>query len=209
MVLDMNIELSGIDEEFLENLAELIEDTRVEYFIINPRNKEDLQKAQELCAEVERFKYTLPVEFKSLQDKNCVAIRITKAKELTFVEDKPLVIDSKDLTDEFIELLNKSDIKGVILDAKQSDNKLENFAYSTVIVSASINSPLTFLSGDNPPISVFKIDPTIEFHPREKFSKKCIRTITTNIIINKRIITYNSYTIFTYISKISGDLRTV
>ena len=130
MVLDMNIELSGIDEEFLENLAELIEDTRVEYFIINPRNKEDLQKAQELCAEVERFKYTLPVEFKSLQDKNCVAIRITKAKELTFVEDKPLVIDSKDLTDEFIELLNKSDIKGVILDAKQSDNKLENFAYS-------------------------------------------------------------------------------
>ena len=130
MVLDMNIELSGIDEEFLENLAELIEDTRVEYFIINPRNKEDLQKAQELCAEVERFKYTLPVEFKSLQDKNCVAIRITKAKELTFVEDKPLVIDSKDLTDEFIELLNKSAIKGVILDAKESDNRLENFAYS-------------------------------------------------------------------------------
>ena len=130
MVLDMNIELSGIDEEFLENLAELIEDTRVEYFIINPRNKEDLQKAQELCFEVERFKYTLPIEFKSLQDKNCVAIRITKAKELTFVEDKPLVIDSKDLTDEFIELLNKSGIKGVILDAKQSDNRLENFAYS-------------------------------------------------------------------------------
>ena len=81
MVLDMNIELSGIDEEFLENLAELIEDTRVEYFIINPRNKEDLQKAQELCSEVERFKYTLPIEFKSLQDKNCVAIRITN---LTF-----------------------------------------------------------------------------------------------------------------------------
>ncbi len=45
MVLDMNIELSGIDEEFLENFAELIEDTRVEYFIINSRSKEDLQKA--------------------------------------------------------------------------------------------------------------------------------------------------------------------
>lgn len=130
MVLDMNIELAGIDEEFLDNLAELIEDTRVEYFIINPRNKEDLQKAQELCQEVERFKYTLPVEFKSLQDKNCVAIRITKAQELTLVDNKPLVIDSKDLTDEFIEILNKSAIKGVILDAKESDNRLENFAYS-------------------------------------------------------------------------------
>lgn len=130
MVLDMNIELSGIDEEFLENLAELIEDTRVEYFIINPRNKEDLQKAKELCAEVERFKYTLPVEFKKQKDKNCVAIRITNAHELTLIENMPLVIDSKDLTDEFIELLNKSGIKGVILDAKQSDNRLESFAYS-------------------------------------------------------------------------------
>ena len=39
MVLDMNIELSGIDEEFLDNLAELIEDTRVEYFIIRKRMK--------------------------------------------------------------------------------------------------------------------------------------------------------------------------
>ena len=130
MVLDMNIELSGIDEEFLDNLAELIEDTRVEYFIINPRNKEDLEKAQELCAEVERFKYTLPIEFKAQEDKNCVAIRITKAQELALVENKPLVIDSQDLTNEFIELLNKSGIKGVILDAKESDNRLENFAYS-------------------------------------------------------------------------------
>lgn len=130
MVLDMNIELSGIDEEFLENLAELIEDTRVEYFIINPRNKEDLQKAQELCEEIQRFKYTLPVEFKNLQDKNCVAIRITKAQELALVDDIPLVIDSKDLNDEFIELLNKNAIKGVVLDAKESDNRLLNFAYS-------------------------------------------------------------------------------
>lgn len=130
MVLDMNIELSGIDEEFLDNLAELIEDTRVEYFIINPRNKEDLEKAQELCEKVERFKYTLPIEFKAQEDKNCVAIRITKAQELALVENKPLVIDSKDLTNEFIELLNKSGIKGVILDAKESDNRLENFAYS-------------------------------------------------------------------------------
>lgn len=130
MVLDMNIELSGIDEEFLENLAELIEDTRVEYFIINPRNKEDLQKAQKLCEEIQRFKYTLPVEFKNLQNKNCVAIRITKAQELALVDNIPLVIDSKDLNDEFIELLNKSGIKGVVLDAKESDNRLLNFAYS-------------------------------------------------------------------------------
>ena len=130
MVLDMNIELAGIDEEFLENFAELIEDTRVEYFIINPRSKEDLQRTQELCEEFERFKYTLPIEFKDLKDENCVAMRITKAQELALVEDMPVVIDSNDLNDEFIDELNKSGIKGVILDAKESDNRLVNFAYS-------------------------------------------------------------------------------
>ena len=130
MVLDMNIELAGIDEEFLENFAELIEDTRVEYFIINPRSKEDLQRTQELCEEFERFKYTLPIEFKDLKDENCVAMRITKAQELALVENMPVVIDSNDLNDEFIDELNKSGIKGVILDAKESDNRLVNFAYS-------------------------------------------------------------------------------
>lgn len=130
MVLDMNIELAGIDEEFLENFAELIEDTRVEYFIINPRSKEDLQRTQELSEEFERFKYTLPIEFKDLKDENCVAMRITKAQELALVEDMPVVIDSNDLNDEFIDELNKSGIKGVILDAKESDNRLVNFAYS-------------------------------------------------------------------------------
>ena len=130
MVLDMNIELAGIDEEFLENFAELIEDTRVEYFIINPRSKEDLQRTQELSEEFERFKYTLPIEFKDLKDENCVAMRITKAQELALVEDIPVVIDSNDLNDEFIDELNKSGIKGVILDAKESDNRLVNFAYS-------------------------------------------------------------------------------
>lgn len=130
MVLDMNIELAGIDEEFLYNLAELIEDTRVEYFIINPRSKEDLEKTQELCEEFERFKYTLPIEFKNQKDKNCVALRITKPEELNLVEDLPLVIDSHNLNDEFINILNNSAIKGVILDAKESDNRLVNFAYS-------------------------------------------------------------------------------
>lgn len=130
MVLDMNIKLSGIDEEFLENFAELIEDTRVEYFIINPKTKEDLQKTQQLCEEFERFKYTIPVEFQALKDKNCVAITITKVQELALIDSLPLVIESVNLNDEFIDVLNKSEIKGVILDAKQSDNRLTNFAYS-------------------------------------------------------------------------------
>ena len=130
MVLDMNIELSGIDEEFLENFAELIEDTRVEYFIINPKTIEDLEKTQKLCEEFERFKYTLPIEFIDKKDKNCVALRITKLDELVFVKDLPLVIESDNLNDKFIDELNSSKIKGVILNAKESDNKLTNFAYS-------------------------------------------------------------------------------
>lgn len=130
MVLDMNINLDGIDEDFLDDLEELIEDTRVEYFIINPRSKEELEKTQEICSNYERFKYTLPVELIDSKDKSCVALRISDMSQLELVSDIPLVIESDNLNDEFIELLNSKDIKGVVLDAKESDNRLINFTYS-------------------------------------------------------------------------------
>ncbi|PLY11027.1 MAG: hypothetical protein C0626_00180 [Arcobacter sp.] len=130
MVLDMNIELEGIDEEFLENFEELIEDTRVEYFIINPKTKEDVEKAQALCCEYERFKYTLPINFYETKDNNCVAIRVSNIEELETIENMPVIIDSKTLDDEFIDVLNNKAISGVVLEAKQSDNRLHNFAYA-------------------------------------------------------------------------------
>ncbi|MDC7244129.1 MAG: hypothetical protein PQJ44_09625, partial [Sphaerochaetaceae bacterium] len=82
MILDMNINLDGINEEFLENFEELIEETRVEYFIINPSTKEEIEKTKELCTQYERFKYSLPIEFLDYQDKNCIAIKISSHNEL-------------------------------------------------------------------------------------------------------------------------------
>ncbi len=130
MVLDMNIALEGIDEDFLEELEELIEDTRVEYFIINPTTKEELEKTQNICNEYERFKYTLPIEFKDKKDKNCMALRITESSELVLVNNMPVVIHSENINDTFIDILNDKGIRGVILNAQESDNRLINFAYS-------------------------------------------------------------------------------
>lgn len=126
----MNINLEGIDEAFLEELDELIEDSRVEYFIINPENIEEVVKTKMICGDYERFKYTLPIEYKQEQDGNCIALRITKHEQLTFVDAMPLVIYSHYLDNLLIEALNSSKIKGVILDAKEQDNRLENFTFS-------------------------------------------------------------------------------
>ena len=126
----MNINLAGIDEEFLEELDELIEETRVEYFTINPVTQKELEETKTLCKEYERFKYTIPVELIDSQDKNCVAIHIKNSTEINQTNNQPVVIESNVLNDKFIEVLNKSDIKGVILNAKESDNRLVNFTYS-------------------------------------------------------------------------------
>ena len=130
MVLDMNINLQGIDEEFLEELDELIEETRVEYFIINPSTQEELTKTQKICKEYERFKYSIPVTLLSSQDNNCVALQIKEVNELNINDKLPLVIESQVLDDNFIEILNKSNIQGIILNAQESDNRLINFTYS-------------------------------------------------------------------------------
>ena len=107
MILDMNINLAGIDEEFLDELDDFIEDTRVEYFIVNPKTKEEVQKSLEIASKYQRFKYILPLEFLNDIDKNCVAIRINNVQQIDEVSGFSLVIDSKDLNDEFIELINK------------------------------------------------------------------------------------------------------
>lgn len=130
MILDMNIRLSAIDETFLEELDELIEDTRVEYFIINPINSDELAQTQNLCEEYERFKYTVPVELQASRDDNCVALRISEESELSQVTQMPLVIESAHISDDLIDALNQSKHKGVVLSAKESDNRLENFAYA-------------------------------------------------------------------------------
>ncbi|WP_320034494.1 hypothetical protein [Halarcobacter sp.] len=130
MILDMNIKLNGIDEDFLEELDELIEDTRVEYFIINPKTKDELEKTLELCSDIQRFKYTLPIEFKENKDENCIAFKISKVDELDLVENMPIVIDSISLDDSFIDIINQKGFNGVVIDAKESDNRLEKFAYS-------------------------------------------------------------------------------
>jgi|GEM_PF-2388914 len=131
MILDMNIKLEGIDEEFLEEFDELIEETRVEYYFINPTTKEEIEKTQELCEEYERFKYSIPAKFYDLKDKNCLAVKIESVDDLALVtEELPIVIDSSCLDDSFIETLNTKKIKGVVLDSKESDNRLENFAYA-------------------------------------------------------------------------------
>ena len=126
----MNIKLNGIDEDFLEEFDELIEETRVEYFIINPISNEEVNKTIELANSNQRFKYTLPLEYLDKKDKNCVAIKIEKSEDLEKIDSMPVVIESSNLNDNFIDVLNSKDFKGVVLNAKESDNRLEKFAYS-------------------------------------------------------------------------------
>ena len=125
----MNINLAGIDDEFLNELDELIEETRVEYFIINPSTKEEIDKTQAICKEYERFKYTLPVQFTEQKDLNCMAIKIQQENEIDLVKNIPLVIDSSDLNDSFITSLNNKDVVGIVLNSKESDSALVNFTY--------------------------------------------------------------------------------
>lgn len=130
MILDMNIKLEGIDQVFLDELEDLIEDTRVEYFIINPEDEKSLQKAKALCLAQERFRYTLPLAFKEEMDGNCIAYRIQTMEDLSLADQFPLVVSSGDLSEELIKKLNDTGRKGVVLHAKESDARLENFAYA-------------------------------------------------------------------------------
>lgn len=98
MFFDTNIYIDRIDEEFLDELDEFIEDSRVEYFLVHPKNIDELEKVKSLASEINRFKYSIPFELLDLKDENCVAVFINDSTQLETIQTFPVIISSNDLT---------------------------------------------------------------------------------------------------------------
>lgn len=130
MILDLNINLLGIDEEFLEELDDFIEDYRVELFIMNLKNEEELERGQQICKFSNRFRYTLPVGLRKKRDNNCVGLVISDINHLGYIGDFVVIVASKDLNDSLKEALNTSEVQGVVLNAKEEDKDLKNFLFA-------------------------------------------------------------------------------
>jgi len=127
MTIDVNVEHTT--EAFLEEIDEIIEDTMIQMFFLQPTNEEELEKAKEDAEEYSAIFYAAPLSLKDEIDTNCIGYRIESASQLQELPqlDKPLFIDESIMTDETVALLKERKEQGIILNATNTYDSLENF----------------------------------------------------------------------------------
>ncbi len=124
MTVDVNVKYA--DETMLEDIDEIMEDTMVQMFVLQPRDETALNEAIEHAEEHACIFYVAPFSLKEMTDGNCVGYSIDNSDSLNgMVPDKPLFIEEAALNG--IEGL-LGNAKGVILDATKPHETLEGFS---------------------------------------------------------------------------------
>lgn len=127
MTIDVN--LKATDDDFLDEIDEIIEDTMVQMFFLQPSDAAQLEKAKADAADYASIFYAVPLSLRSEADANCVGYRVTASRELQEapLTDKPLFIDEKDLDPSLHTLLIEGGYRGIILNATHPHDALERF----------------------------------------------------------------------------------
>lgn len=125
MTIDVNVQ--KIDEDFLEEIDEIMEDTMVQMFFLQPRDAEALEAAKEAAEAYSALFYAIPAALAEQADNNCIGVYVTAPSELTAAAGKPLFIDEDDLTPALETALAEGGYKGIVLNAKKAHEGLSGF----------------------------------------------------------------------------------
>jgi len=127
MTIDVNVKATN--DDFLDEIDEIIEDTMVQMFFLQPEDAEAMEKAKAEAEAYSALFYAAPLALRASADANCVGYRVRTAEALQELPplDKPLFIDEADLDDGLQSLLIARGDKGVILNATRAHDALEHF----------------------------------------------------------------------------------
>jgi hypothetical protein len=129
MTVDVNV--LEADESFLEEIDEIIEETMVQLFILQPRDQEALESAKAAAQEHTAIFYAAPLGLRHDADENCVGLFVDRPDLLKELEiTKPLFVDASQLDGELAALLNATPCKGIVLNATEVHEGLERFLFA-------------------------------------------------------------------------------
>src|SRR5437763_816100 len=112
MTIDVN--LYRADEEFIDNIDEIIEESMVQMFILHPSTLDEINETKELAEEYTSIFYSLPLHLRSEADSHCVAFSIKDDKDIILLtSDKPIMVDESVLTESLI--ISLGEYRGIIL----------------------------------------------------------------------------------------------
>jgi len=124
--------MKNIDESFLDEIDEIMEDSMIGIFIVHIQSKEELEKIKIVANKFNSIFYATNIELKDFSDKNCVGYTIENHSQSTLLNDanKTIFINEESLSNEVIKTLSEAPYKGIILNATKEHSQLENFYIS-------------------------------------------------------------------------------
>lgn len=130
--MTIDVFMKNIDEDFLDEIDEIMEDFMIDIFIVHINTKDELDNIKIVANRLNPIFYATSIELKDDTDKNCVGyiIKNTTSVQLIKEQDKAIFIDEKLLDEAMIKTLSETSNSGVILNATKEHNELENFYIS-------------------------------------------------------------------------------
>lgn len=148
--MTIDVSLHQTNEDFFDNLEEIMEDTMVQMFILYPSTLSELAHAKTVAGEYGSIFYSVPLHMHNEADENCVAFSINNEQDrnLIPVSGKPIVIDESYLDEAILSALGGC--RGIILNATQEYDALASFylALGAENISAFDTETLSTLSRD-------------------------------------------------------------
>ena len=125
MTIDVN--LYRADEDFFENLDDIMEDSMVQMFILHPQTLSDIQETKVIAEEYGSIFYSLPLHLRNEADGNCVAFSISCEEDCTLLStcEKPIMVDESYLSASVVASLGSC--RGIVLNATGEHESLSNF----------------------------------------------------------------------------------
>jgi hypothetical protein len=130
MTIDVNVK--QLDNEFLEDIDEIIEDTMVQIFIVHPSTLEEIELVKDEAMQHNSIFYTVPYRLKESASQKCVGYKIDDNDliDVAQFKDKVVFIDEADLTHEMTKKLKDPFQKGIILNPTSDHQELKHFLLS-------------------------------------------------------------------------------
>jgi len=127
MTVDVNVRAA--DEAFLDEIDDIMEETMVQMFVLQPRDSDELETAKEQADLYTSIFYCAPVTCYDEIDDNCVGFFADNMHALKAVQasKKPIFVEESQLDDAMVSALGEGGYHGVILNATAAHDDLEKF----------------------------------------------------------------------------------
>lgn len=126
--MTVDVQVNDYDDEFIDNIEDIVEETLVGMFILHPKDESSLQDVQSLSMQHPNIYYAIPSTLLEKKCEKCVAVVISKEEELQNVNNDVIMVEEKIVDESMSNALQNH--KGIILNATKNHDDLENFFVS-------------------------------------------------------------------------------